>query len=138
MEGHDKPCYYCGEPCNGLAGNPSRWPIPLCHRDEPGWVKWHHIGCVTSRLIENRVEGIVAAAIRANGLTISMPSPSRHHHILKAMPARMAKAVLPSDQGFVTDAGRFVGRHEALEIASRNGQLLKPTSHRELFSEDLW
>jgi hypothetical protein len=53
MEGHGKPCYYCGELCDGLAGNPSRWPIPLCHRNEPGRVKWHHIGCVTSRLIEN-------------------------------------------------------------------------------------
>ena len=53
MEGHDKPCYYCGKPCNTLAGNPSLWPVALCHRDDPGRVKWHHTGCVTDRLIEN-------------------------------------------------------------------------------------
>lgn len=53
MQGHDEPCYYCGEPCSSLAGSPSRWPLPLCHRDDPGKVKWHHTGCVTDRLIEN-------------------------------------------------------------------------------------
>lgn len=53
-EGHDAPCYYCKEPCDSLAGNPGRWPIPLCHRDEPGVVKWHHTGCVAERLIENQ------------------------------------------------------------------------------------
>ena len=53
FEGHDKPCYYCGQPCDGLAGNPNKWPIPLTHRDEPGVVKWHHIGCVSRRLFEN-------------------------------------------------------------------------------------
>lgn len=49
-EGHGKPCYYCGDPCNDLSGNPSEWAIPLCHPDEPGIVKWHHIGCVGNRL----------------------------------------------------------------------------------------
>lgn len=52
--GHDEPCYYCGKPCDSLAGNPSKWPIPLCHTDAPGVVKWHHTGCVTERLIENQ------------------------------------------------------------------------------------
>lgn len=55
-EGHGKPCHYCGEPCDALIGNPNRWPIPLCHRDDPGRVKWHHIGCVTDRLVENQAE----------------------------------------------------------------------------------
>lgn len=53
IEGHGHLCYYCKEPCNGLAGNPDKWPIPLCHSDDPGVVKWHHIGCVRDRLIEN-------------------------------------------------------------------------------------
>lgn len=52
--GEDASCYYCGEACEPFSGNPSRWPIPLTHRDEPGKVKWHHIGCVTERLIENQ------------------------------------------------------------------------------------
>jgi hypothetical protein len=49
-EGHKEPCYYCGEPCNSLHGNPNLWPIPLCHSDEPGVVKYHHTGCVSERL----------------------------------------------------------------------------------------
>lgn len=49
-EGHEQLCYYCGKPCNSLHGNPSLWPIPLCHPNEPGVVKWHHIGCVSERL----------------------------------------------------------------------------------------
>ena len=49
-EGHKKPCYYCGLPCSSLAGNPGRWPIALCHADNPGAVKWHHVGCVSARL----------------------------------------------------------------------------------------
>ncbi len=53
MQGHNEPCYYCGEPCSSVAGNPGKWPIPLSHRDDPGRVKWHHIGCVSERLIEN-------------------------------------------------------------------------------------
>lgn len=51
MQGHGEPCYYCGEPCDSLTGNPSMWPIPLCHSDEPGRVKRHHSGCVSRRLI---------------------------------------------------------------------------------------
>ena len=50
LEGHEKPCHYCGELCSSVAGNPARWPIPLCHSDEPGVVKWHHVGCVSARL----------------------------------------------------------------------------------------
>src|SRR5678816_3600991 len=53
-EGHGAPCYYCTEPCDSLSCNPSRWPIALCHRDDPGRVKWHHTGCVAERLIENQ------------------------------------------------------------------------------------
>ena len=52
-DGQERQCYYCNEPCDSFSGNPSRWPIPLCHADDPGRVKWHHIGCVSERLIEN-------------------------------------------------------------------------------------
>ncbi len=53
-EGHGQPCYYCGKPCSSLSGNPGKWPIPLCHRDDPGKVVWHHERCVTERLVENQ------------------------------------------------------------------------------------
>lgn len=48
--GHGATCYYCNKACDSLAGNPSLWPIALCHSDEPGVVKWHHTGCVSERL----------------------------------------------------------------------------------------
>ncbi len=48
--GHREPCYYCGKPCNNFHGSPSKWAIPLCHRDDPGRVKFHHIGCVSALL----------------------------------------------------------------------------------------
>lgn len=51
-EGHDAPCYYCGQPCNTYAGNPGLWPLGFTHEDEPGVVKWHHTGCVQGRLRE--------------------------------------------------------------------------------------
>lgn len=53
IEGHNQPCYYCGEPCNALAGNPGKWPLAFPHRDEPGVVKWQHVGCVVARLTES-------------------------------------------------------------------------------------
>ena len=47
---NEKNCYYCGVVCNDYSCNPSDWSIPLCHSDEPGKVKYHHIGCVSKRL----------------------------------------------------------------------------------------
>lgn len=52
MAGHGALCYYCGKPCDCLSANPSLWPVGLCHTDDPGVVKWHHSGCVSSRLLE--------------------------------------------------------------------------------------
>jgi hypothetical protein len=43
-------CYYCGEMTDSLAGNPSEWPVFLCHADDPGKMKPHHSGCVSKRL----------------------------------------------------------------------------------------
>ena len=49
-QGHDEFCEFCGERCNGFAGNPSEWPIALCHPDGTGIVKWHHERCVSERI----------------------------------------------------------------------------------------
>lgn len=81
---------------------------------------------------------IVSAAVRSNGLVISMPRPARHADIINRLPRKLSLLVKPSDQGFLTDAGYFVGRETALDLARQANQLLKPTTHRELFSEDLW
>lgn len=50
--GDESPCYFCGEPVNGLHGNPNLWPLYFCHEDDPGVAKPHHTGCVTDRLTE--------------------------------------------------------------------------------------
>lgn len=68
-EGHTKPCYYCGNPTDMMAGNPSLWPIPLCHPDDPGRVKWHHIGCVSKRLHPVSVEGPLKGPLPDGGLS---------------------------------------------------------------------
>jgi hypothetical protein len=81
---------------------------------------------------------IVAAAVKINGVTVSVPAPGRHYNILAQLPARMARGVKPSDQGFLTDTGHFLRRGPALFVARREGQLLKDTTHEELYSEDLW
>lgn len=57
--GHDEPCYYCGEPCDALAGNPTRWPLGFPHQDDPGVVKYQHVGCVLERLPENAPPALV-------------------------------------------------------------------------------
>lgn len=49
-EGHNQPCHYCGKLCSTFAGDPSEWPVPLSHDDQPGFVRWHHAGCVSARL----------------------------------------------------------------------------------------
>ncbi len=49
-EGHAEKCYYCEKLCNSLSANPGDWPIGLCHRNEPGVVKWHHTRCVSDKL----------------------------------------------------------------------------------------
>lgn len=83
---------------------------------------------------------IIAAAIRVNGLTVSLPPPARHHTILKLLDETHRKFAnaKPSDQGFVADDGSFVGREDAKRVAIAAGQMKVLTPHKELFSEDLW
>lgn len=71
-----------------------------------------------------------------------LPSPHRHHHVLRGM---AALKVIPSTEGFMTELGGFVRRDTALVYAIYNKQLRKrlnaqPTDYagHELFSEDLW
>ena len=51
-ERRDGMCYYCGKMTVGCAGNPGEWPVMLCHADDPGVVKHHHVRCVSERLAE--------------------------------------------------------------------------------------
>ncbi len=57
--GHKESCYYCSKPTNCLSANPNEWAIPLCHKEEPGVVKWHHIGCVSERLAKLQAPKVI-------------------------------------------------------------------------------
>lgn len=48
------------------------------------------------------------------------------------------KAPVDWEEGFLTDAGDFVDRREAMAIAREAGQLKRRTDRLELNSEDLW
>lgn len=84
-------------------------------------------------------ETIVAAANMIDGLTLSLPKPAGHGEVLALTHEALGDFVGREIQGFLTSAGRFVTRVEAMKIACRAGQEFreKPRSHL-LFSEDLW
>ncbi len=48
--GHGQPCFICGEPCNNLIGNPTKWATALVYPNTDGIVEWHHAGCVVEKL----------------------------------------------------------------------------------------
>lgn len=84
-------------------------------------------------------ERIVAAAVMQSGLVVTSPPPARHHSIMHPLFDLTGKTVSADDQGFITSAGRFVGRKEALRIADRQMQIIEKTGNQfELYSEDLW
>lgn len=71
---------------------------------------------------------------RAVPCVVSAPPPARHHNLF-------ALGGHADESGFLTSAGRFVDREEALRIAVAAGQPLidHPSRHASrLFSEDLW
>lgn len=70
----------------------------------------------------------------------------RHCHCLDVVRARPnfdREALIASEQGFVTSAGRFVGREQAMEIQKQSGRPSKYSKDGQhhgdlLFSEDLY
>jgi hypothetical protein len=92
-------------------------------------------------------ETIVAAAIMVDDVVAFVPQPGRHHHVMHSLWHQGVKTPAgPDKQGFVTSAGRFVGREEARKIAEEAKQLIPRSGsgvpyviqHPELFSEDVW
>ncbi|MBY0559898.1 hypothetical protein [Hyphomicrobium sp.] len=83
---------------------------------------------------------IVAAALKSQGLILSMPAPARHSDIISAMhfggtsPLEIAGCI----QGFLTDKGTFVDRERAALIAFEAEQFMPRRLPCELYSEDLW
>jgi len=87
-------------------------------------------------------ETIAAAALLWDGLVLSLPKPARHHTIMRKMldlGLEPLAVIQPDDQGFITSAGRFVGREEGCHIAREAGQIqIKTGPANMLFSEDVW
>lgn len=83
---------------------------------------------------------IVAAAVKAGELVISIPKPGRHHHIVHTLPEDFKLRGI--EQGFLASDGRFYGRASARQLVIDNHQPLRDaqslTHRRDLFSEDLW
>lgn len=92
----------------------------------------------------SRQRRIVAAAVRYGGVTVTLPAPARHHHILQAMHRQFGAGITHEfgpkieDQGFITDDGVYVERDMAAKIALLAGQVEKLNAPPELYSEDLW
>lgn len=93
---------------------------------------------------------IVAAAVRVNHCVCSMPAPARHHDVLRQINGLYDPEPRPDwtfeqeTQGFITDAGVFLDRREAMQhvITCRQKMIRRvgPGHYQgdELYSEDLW
>ena len=78
---------------------------------------------------------IIGVAIKTGDRVYTALAPKRHHHLLHANYPEISQEL--SDQGFLTNDGRWVSRDEAKQIAFANGQAT--SSIAETFtSEDLW
>jgi len=85
------------------------------------------------------INGIVAAAVRFNGLTISMPAPARHSDILRRLYDIDPSAAIECQQGFIDRDGDFLDRESAKTLVAVTGQqTIRATHATQLFSEDLW
>lgn len=72
---------------------------------------------------------------------ISVEPPLRHHDVFRAARSQgiMHGEMHDQEQGFITSDGDFVGRRQALRIATEAKQIsVKHGPSDELFSEDLW
>lgn len=95
---------------------------------------------------------ITHVALRVpGGRVYALPCKARHADVIAYMATMVEPdAIHTAEQGFKTDAGRFLSRREAWNLAEETGQLKSrtvvvagiPRLHMprgpELFSEDLW
>lgn len=79
---------------------------------------------------------IACAAINIGGIVYSKPAPARHGDIAKDILVEPTE----SQYGFLTDAGVWVNRQDALRIAHNAGQLIRSPSHpfHGLYTNDVW
>lgn len=83
---------------------------------------------------------VVAVAIKTinDGEVFTLPSPARHHTLIKHMRDSDIDKRPFERQGFVLEDGSFVDRKEAGKIAVESGQITHLSWPPKLYSEDLW
>ena len=87
----------------------------------------------------DEVRRVVAAAVQLGDEIHTLPPPKRHHHVLWKMDADGLNAMDPAQvQGFIDQAGQFLDRLEAANVAIAAGQIDALQWPPRLFSEDLW
>ena len=82
---------------------------------------------------KEKVERIEQSAILVNDCIYT---GKRHSDAISSAAEKTGMKPVRGEQGFVTNAGRFVSRKEAAKIAFEAGQTEKLED--ELFSEDVW
>lgn len=95
-------------------------------------------------MIETKIPArITHVAIRFNGEIYSLPSPNRHHDVIRYICETTGAThvdVREDDQGFLDVNGVYLRRAPALARAHQTGQL-KPGTQihlNRLFSENVW
>lgn len=86
---------------------------------------------------------IVAVAIRYRDKVYSLPSPKRHHDVIRLIAEELGITYVDArddDQGFLDTSGRFLSRKQALINALDHDQIKDVDQVRlgRLYSEDLW
>lgn len=89
--------------------------------------------------IDRTQRRVVCAALATGGFIVLGP-----RHFDQTMQGQLSQAnvpVLPCEQGFIDQWGKFMNRKEAFEVATAAGQILQKTGNpdsKELFSEDIY
>jgi len=88
---------------------------------------------------------ITHVAVKSGDTVYSLVAPNRHHDALRMMAHQVMERDYGSEvQGFVDEAGNFLNRREAYDLAVSTGQIDRsrhpPNCYNgnELYSEDLW
>jgi len=86
------------------------------------------------------METILECAIReeTTNLIYKVPSPGRHHDVIRVMIELGCSIPIMGEQGFITSTERFVDRQEAGQIALDSKQIPRLSFPPRLHSEDLW
>ena len=83
---------------------------------------------------------IIGVCIKHKGITVYLPKPNRHHDCIRYAVKELGLPIPidESNSGFYLEGGTYLNRPEALTYARKHNQLIRPTTQKELCSEDIW